>query len=896
MAGRITQLAVEALIDPPDAAARITQLAVEALIDPPDPAARITQFAVEALITVNAVADQLDGSGETGLSLTITLGATGQIGEPLGDGTETGLSLTITQGTGGVLLAALTGGNGLALTLTPGATGQIGFPLDGSVTTGLSLTITQGTGGELKSPIFGFVGLSLTCKTGIGGALLDLGAVEEDIIAYGSQFRVYVKGVDFSPYVRANSINGHRELNFTATANLGLIVNKNYVGTDLVVVTSTTLAVGINASVTSITLTDASLFSAADVLVRITNGSTTEYVWMISRSGNVLTVRRGEQSSTPAIFSGGVTVSEMFIPAGYVPPLPFVPDIGMPIDIWYYDAQNDGLPKRTSEWWKIFGGMLQRVGIKKTHVTFEEVEYALQCVDYSNVLTRRLFKGTISVAVYPTINSALAYLNTYYFEPEGLSYIPPATDVALPADIEFQTETRLNDVLSKLGEITNLEWAVDFDRVLRFFDRPALITTAPYDLTEDTAGANSDLWYDLDLTKDRGLYRNKQYINATYSVSTQVVTVSYTAGVDERPSAGYPYLKQWLLIEIEPGFPVAPFLTDWTYSGKVNRVIRMQLNGVDQTFYTQGNDPPANWHWYQTFPDNLDFAFNTVGYATAQQPNTGDVLTITFELKAETPQPVVEEDAAEIAARRAIEGIGTGIYEAVENLPDISSQALAIEYAQNLLARFGTMGREAVFGTDVMGFDPGQQIDVTLPSYDVASDTFKIESIGFQETAKLYIKHVVKATNSIMQRDALAAFDRLIKRLRKGTRTVVDVVVWDAARSNPPFTNPGLVTGTAVGNPYIVRAKSISLKDLAILAKTPPQGADASFQVKRNGTALLVSPAVYPANETGVVIYQNWAGGASPTLYEGDVLTLDVVSTGTTQPGKDFTLALRGFA
>ena len=75
MAGRVTQVAVEALLDPTLGAVRITQGLAEAVYQPSAPVMRVSQVAVEVLLRIGGAPDSVGSVTRQRLALPGAVGS-----------------------------------------------------------------------------------------------------------------------------------------------------------------------------------------------------------------------------------------------------------------------------------------------------------------------------------------------------------------------------------------------------------------------------------------------------------------------------------------------------------------------------------------------------------------------------------------------------------------------------------------------------------------------------------------------------------------------------------------------------------------------------------------------------------------------------------------------------
>ena len=90
-----------------------------------------------------------------------------------------------------------------------------------------------------------------------------------------------------------------------------------------------------------------------------------------------------------------------------------------------------------------------------------------------------------------------------------------------------------------------------------------------------------------------------------------------------------------------------------------------------------------------------------------------------------------DSDAAEIAARKAVEG-GSGIYHYTEERPDAKTSGEVIAAAEGVLEKRKVLRQRFTGTTDVAGFEAGQSVTVNLPNLGLNSVAMFIESVHTQ--------------------------------------------------------------------------------------------------------------------------------------------------------------------
>jgi hypothetical protein len=747
-----------------------------------------------------------------------------------------------------------------------------------------NLRIRQGTGAEIIPVALGNTSLKLRIRMGEGGAIFDP--------ATQTRFKFYVKGVEFTKWVAPNSASGDVQLNFTPRARMTLFQVKNRPNAIYNFPTHrTTLALPFTVGNPTMTVVSAATFPSDNFLVKVDN----EYFWVYARVGNVLSVTPGYYSSTPASHLAGATVDHQIVSADFVPPMPFFPEVGMPVVIWYYDGDYCDMPHRTNKWVKQFAGQIYEVASSYQSDVTSEVKFDINLSGFDYTLQRRVIKAKYPRLQFPTLNAIMQDIAVHYLTPEGLTWVDAPVDVAMTGDVEFNNITLL-EALQNLANLTNYNLRVDNDRNVRIFDLPSAVTAAPFDVREVTVGPQSEIFRDLKVLQSRALYRNQQRISGIFAVQSNTLTLTYNAGVDEAT----PFFKQWQLNTFVDGSGTnvrAPFLIDTTYDGQVQRIVEIRLNGVPQPFYVVGDPAPASYKWTVMSNNTIQLLYDVLT-PSFNWPKAGDVLTVVIEIPSGSPPPDLISDPTEIALRQSIEGFGTGIYEAVEDFSTYTDAAVVLQYAQALLARYNRMGSEITFDTDTVDWDPGQSCMVNLPKLNILTDTlYKVESMSWREEAMTLLRTSLKVSNTIAQRDGIAAFSRLIKRLSNQSKPSTDVAMFNlAASSSPSVANTGIEVGVNVTNAFPVRQKSVSVRDIAVTFKsaTAVSGASVKFNLKRNGLLINQYPVEIPVGNLGGTLLTYGGPWLQSNLFEGDLITIDIVQI-SSNAVTDVSVVLRGF-
>lgn len=771
-------------------------------------------------------------AGTAGLASVGTLGAGVVTGPLVG---AAGIASSGVVGSDGVISSGtLTGTVGIASELAfgvAGTLGSIGGPVDGSVVPGIASAEAFGIG-VVAGPITGATGIASADAFGATG---DIG--------------IKLTGVTGIPSEGSFPDAGHGWLNAGLRGALGI--------------------------------TSAQAFGATGVVVSFSNLNSNFQVYIGGQDRSAYVHDSSIKVDLQLNFVGSANLSLVDEAVSWLP------SAGAEVIIYFY---YDG----DTSWHRIFAGSIESVELKSNPGGVERF-YEVQVADYSKSLAKRILNKRYDAEAYNTVNKIMADLSATILLAEGITWVDLGdTDVDV-GEIEF-SYTPVNEVLDKLAELTGREWRVDFYKNLYLAERPNEITSSPIDLRGDY----DETWRDLVVRVDRGMYRNVQYVKANFTQSTSIITKRYTyASLFSVPPV-VPYQIGWTGIQ----------LVDKEYYGKIRKIHKIEVNGVEQIWYLQAhipgdpywndtmepgtNTPPSGWQYVQPWAYDLDLVWNIADPVIGAAIPTSGYIDVTFEIVNEMPQPVVVRDETEIAARRAIEG-GTGIYEAVDEIGDVTDRDLVVAYAQALLDRFKVMGIEVSATVFPFGLWPGQEITVDRPDLGIVEQVMNIDSVSLVEEQRTQLRTDVKVTNKLQQSDALNAFHRIMKLLKKPNNQNKSTITFHAAQTLPGITNPGLETGSDMAPVFIAR-RDITVIDVVIYAKTAPTGAAAKFDIRDDGVSIFPGGYSFSYPDGGTVTSRHSQFNGNPLVIKKDSrVTLDVLQTGSINPGKDYTIVLSGW-
>jgi hypothetical protein len=377
-------------------------------------------------------------------------------------------------------------------------------------------------------------------------------------------------------------------------------------------------------------------------------------------------------------------------------------------------------------------------------------------------------------------------------------------------------------------------------------------------------------------------------------------------------------------------FGVGAVIYDEALEGIVKGIQSIKRNGVEEVIiksYYSGVSPNASaeWVWSSGSPKIIgrhvwmtDYWRNNLGLygdqanvsmvghdieyplsaRVAKQPQWGDVIEVEWLIPDTSQPPGDPIDVPDDPVDPGEDPIAIpiiGIWEAVDDLPGVTDPVLIKKFAQAMLKKYSVPGVEVEFETYRFGLTSGQETTLTLNKYGVYNMTAKVEAITFTEEGMRLLKQNVKISNTIQGRDALNAFNRLLKKLNKPEKAQKSTITFHLAETIPGIPNPGLVSGTDLGAAFIAR-RDITLIDGVVFFKTAPTGAPIQMDIKVDGESIFTPGhgVVYPAGSTALKTFSLFKTNPYK-IKKNSRVTIDVISTGSEQPGKDGTLVLSGW-
>ena len=514
----------------------------------------------------------------------------------------------------------------------------------------------------------------------------------------------------------------------------------------------------------------------------------------------------------------------------------------------------------------------------------QNVIWHVNCVDYSGICNHRVC-GPLTFSAGSNISTNVTSLFAAYMYGEGITtnnVDPMLGD--LVADETFYY-TSVTQVLDQMASDAGAVWWVDANQDLHFVPLASL-PACPISIS-----ATSNNFRGLVVTQTLLDYRNRQLASSNIPAipnpsssgsgpSTVAVTETYTL-----PQAG-----------INPSLIFGTFATQLPISS----VASLTLNGSPQTISDASVYAPGTWGW-QFFPGNIYV------WPVNATPMAGDVVVISYlpwigpgGSGASSNIAVAVGDPLSVPCMA-----GSGIFDAVEQVKNISVLSDLQAIAVAVLARSGGNRKIVQFNTDFTGLQVGQSITVDYPAVGALNtDSFVVTSVqgvaqgpGVADLGQgSVMRYDVQAMTGQDIGNQIKWFERLVAR----TENPIPVAQYEEGTF---ILGPGgsLSSGAVNTNPYIA-SRSGALVDCVVAAATPPVGQDLVIDILRS-TGGGTPAGIFPPGSQPVVL----AGSTANTvilvtvfntayIYRNDVLTCSVsyrVHAGSTALAGSVTAKLR---
>jgi len=524
---------------------------------------------------------------------------------------------------------------------------------------------------------------------------------------------------------------------------------------------------------------------------------------------------------------------------------------------------------------KLFAGCLNSVQLERISGSSVVVIHC-SCVDKSGICDHRVVSAQKTYPAGMDAADAIRDIVANYLNGEGITTNNvPATLGALSADqvFFFNTVTKaLDAIMTDAGGV----WWVDVNGDLNTPLLPNL-PAAPFSL-----GENSGNYRALTVTATLLDYRNVQYAVSNLKVAPAI------AGPGSSGPAGVSVTETYTLPQAAAqarGFLFGSIITQFNILG----ITSLKVNGVAQPVYrgTQLIDLEHVW-WY--FPGSPYLvppnAQNANPFppppATSPDPVAGDVVEISYLAQEQSVAKVSGDPLAPPGPGTGT--CGSGVYEAVEQVKNISLQSDLQAIAQAVLDRSGGVPKLIQFDTDLPGLAVGQRLSIDIPTMDLAATTALITSVsGASQPGKgslasgdarrqTFFRWTVQASTTTDLGNSVKYMERLLARTENAIP--LDQALWPTFILAP---SGSLAAGVVDSNLDIVRASG-TIEEVVAVTPVPPTAQDLLIDILADNVSIFSSPLVIPAGTSTLVHWTSLASDPAPTWLFKDQLLKVVAS------------------
>jgi hypothetical protein len=547
---------------------------------------------------------------------------------------------------------------------------------------------------------------------------------------------------------------------------------------------------------------------------------------------------------------------------------------------------------------RVFMGCLTDVVCDRYLMTQGAIAWHLTATDKSGIFDHRIVTGTTYPAGSDVVTTILQ-IAANYLNGEGivLTAIPPVgTFGALSSDLicNFITVTSAFD---SIASDAGLVWWVDKYGVLKWspFDT---LPSAPFVVTESSLNwRNAQGKYGLTVTRT-----TTDYYNKLYAVSNlNVVPGSGSGGTP--PTTGAGNTESFVFTPGQPGIRTnvnssgVTVPTGIVCSTAISSVASLTVNGIAQTVvdfgaYSGQTPNPPDYLWFFTGPAT---GVPGPGLSPAAIPPTGSAIVITYQPYVSTSSSLAQygDTLAPVnpSSGQLLGTCGSGIYEGVVSVKDISSQAFLNAIAESELSRIGGVPTIIDFETDYPGLEPGQALTVNIPLSGVNNLTTLITNVSGIYIAPTLInggsfRWQVQSRSNLDPGNWVKWYERLIAR----TLNPLPILQYEQA-TFVLGAGSTLSSGVNLTNPYIV-GRTGQVVTLMAAAATPPTGQTLTLQISVNGNPISALQVTIPGGSTALAVV-NIPKATGLYLFAQDLLNVSAFYSGGGTKATAVTVALR---
>lgn len=435
----------------------------------------------------------------------------------------------------------------------------------------------------------------------------------------------------------------------------------------------------------------------------------------------------------------------------------------------------------------------------------------------------------------------------------------PASMGLLGAEIpvNFWNVTQVFDQISTL---TGFDWFVDINGILTWVDQGAA-NPAPFDIAP-----NSQNFRSLRVTRSLVDFR-------TTSIVVSNRTVLPGDGSDQATAAR----TETFVIPYAPSVAAGLSFGALITSLPILQIVSIKVNTISKEFHTGLFETPPvdiNGFWWY-FPGNV---YITAPVTGPDIPSNGDIVEVQYvpfgqQAAVQSDAPLVVQTPPSPPPGESFGTCGTGIYEVVEQVTDVTSEDDLRAIAAALQSRSGLIPTIVEYETDFPGLYVGMTQNAQIPRYHLDDVDLFIVSVRGQHQGLVGGGDVpgdlghgsgfrwnIRAMNTRDLGKWSKWWERLIRRTQHARPiTTVDAVTFVLA--------PGasLAGGTNITNPEAVKTSG-RLADAIVLSDNPPEDQDLVIDILYDGVSIFQSgnKLELPAGDTDL---QRVTVFAQPAFY-----------------------------
>lgn len=502
---------------------------------------------------------------------------------------------------------------------------------------------------------------------------------------------------------------------------------------------------------------------------------------------------------------------------------------------------------------RIFGGTIDDL-TESTEMALPTIKADVKCSDFSQILDRRTVGkyyddafGSLGIIVLDIVNTYLALDGIQYNQVDG----DPGINFGAQL---FQWETA-RQAFNRLSNLTGWDYQVDYYKSLRFFPKSTGSGSSPFNLVDNDKNPVAE---SVTARSYRGKYRNKQGVRSSAQTSALWGDIFSVAQPGPYPSNHQP-----------PDGVRFDFITLF----KINSapIIKVNGNQVDPSRIIMlsqvASANPSSWDWYW-IPGGEGV------FQNLNNPRLTSADTLEVDYQTALSPIIWVFCQSEIDARAAIEG-NSGIYEDVQDVPNITDPAALKQYATAMLNRYGCLNsipRQIKYRTYRDGLFVGQLQNINLSKPLVSAANFLITQVDIHDVQKQFLEYSLQLDSGEYLGDWAQFFAAIVQRGQQAQPGAFVTYEWSLVPTIPGVVNPGM-TSTGIFPLIRTCGHQVEIAQyFSVIANSLPNPNPASFQVLVNGNGI---GAPLTPTQAGIEYRQYFQGGVGQTqFFAGDVFQI----------------------